>query len=119
MLPRHAGCTATIPAPARSWTPVQVLDALDSIRAELGDWPAKDEYRALHGASEALRALHGLAEVEIPDPERVKRLFGSYGEALQAARERGDQRRNRPVATSSPRRYQRRKRPSRRSRGSS
>lgn len=108
-----------IPAPGRSWTPSQTLDALDRIRAELGHWPVKNEYRALHGASEGLRAAHGLAELEMPDPNVVKRLFGSYGEALRAAKERVEQRRIRPVVTSEPRRWQQRKRPSQRSRSSS
>lgn len=103
-----------IPAPARSWTPTETLDVLDVTRAELDHWPSKCEYRALHGASEVLRAAHGLAEVEMPDPNVVKRLFGSYGEALQAGKERARQARVKRPATAGPRRWKQRKRPDQR-----
>jgi hypothetical protein len=77
---------------ARSRKPEVTLDeALDSIEwvcDAVEHWPGDGEYRALTNAQDKIRAVYGLRGYELVPHDRVCRLWGSVGDACEAAKRR-------------------------------
>lgn len=81
---------ARVVRPPFYWTYPSCLDALDAVRDVLGHDPSANEFAALRRASDALRAATDHDGLTLPGAKPVERLFGSFGELVQAAKRRRD-----------------------------
>jgi hypothetical protein len=74
--------------PRGSVTEKMLLDSVEALFDELGDWPDDADYAAILNAEVLLRAKLGVGDVELYSNTAFNDTFGSYGEGLQAAKRR-------------------------------
>lgn len=69
-------------------TPDEALDSIEWVCDAVEHWPGDGEYRALANAQDKLRAVYGLHGYELVPHDRICRLWGTIGDACEAAQRR-------------------------------
>jgi hypothetical protein len=86
------GARAPSRAPTRrprgSVTEEMLLDSVEALFDELGDWPDDADYAAILNAEVLLRSKLGVGDVDFFSISAFNDTFGSYGEGRQAAERR-------------------------------
>jgi hypothetical protein len=65
-----------------------LLDSVEALFDELGDWPNDADYAAILNAEVLLRSKLGVGDVEFFSVSAFNDTFGSYGEGRQATERR-------------------------------
>jgi hypothetical protein len=73
----------------RNYTRDEILTALDRCRAALEDWPTQWEYEEWAFLVRQRAQTAGLADPRLPVLKPIRRYFGTFAAAIEAAQQRG------------------------------